>query len=379
MPETSEAPVSETIANDQVVLFEELDAANGKKIAKATLNIPKTLNSLTSEMVELMIDQFTKWQSDENVACLFIDGSGEKAFCAGGDVQALHASAVATPGGPCVEAETFFAREYRLDYLLHSYPKPVVVWGDGIVMGGGLGIFAGGSHRIVTETSRFAMPEVTIGLFPDVGGSYFLNNMPGKAGRFLALTGASFNAADAIFTGVANVFVSRDRYKDVLNALIAAAPTDTKTVDAVLEDIVGESQDAIPDGNVEPHMPMINQLCESDNIEEVVATFAALETDDKWLVKARKSIAHGSPLSVVLIDQQLVRCKDMALNDVFRSELILATNIVRYPEFAEGVRALLIDKDQSPKWNFANVQSIDADFIERFFEAPWSDNPLADI
>ena len=365
--------------SEAVVLFEELEAAGSKKIGKATLNVPKTLNSLTTEMVELMLEKFAQWEEDDSIACLFIDGSGEKAFCAGGDVQALHASAVATPGGPCVDGENFFAREYRLDYMIHAYCKPVIVWGDGIVMGGGLGIFAGGSHRVVTETSRFAMPEVTIGLFPDVGGSYFLNRMPGHAGRFLALTGASFNAADAVYTGIASAFISRERYNDILSALVDAAPSDNDTMDKVLEGFIADSVDVCPLGNVEPHQEIINQLCGEDDINQVVKAFAELETDDKWISKAKKSLAHGSSLSVLLIDEQLKRTKDLDLADVFRSELILATNIIRYPEFAEGVRALLIDKDQSPKWQFPDIQSIDIELVETFFVAPWDENPLADI
>ena len=365
--------------SDPVVLFEEIPAEGGKKLGKATLNVPKTLNSLTIEMVESMLEKFDQWQNDQSICAVFIDSSGEKAFCAGGDVQALHSSAVATPGGPCVEAENFFAREYRLDYMLHQFSKPVIVWGDGIVMGGGLGIFAGGSHRVVTETSRFAMPEVTIGLFPDVGGSYFLNKMPGSTGRFLALSGASFNASDAVFTQVANCFISRERYEDVIAVLLAAAPCDSKTVDHALAGIIAESKDMLPEGNVESHLDVIDSLCKDLDIKQLVNTFDELETDDKWLLKAKRSLKHGSPLSVVLIDEQLKRTKDVALNDVFRSELVLATNIVRYPEFSEGVRALLIDKDQSPKWQFKNIESIDTNLIESFFKAPWDQNPLADI
>lgn len=365
--------------SEPVVLFEEIPAEGGKKLGKATLNVAKTLNSLTIEMVELMLEKFAQWQSDASICSVFIDGSGEKAFCAGGDVQSLHASAVSAPGGPCVDGEHFFAREYRLDYMLHQFNKPVIVWGDGIVMGGGLGIFAAGSHRIVTETSRFAMPEVTIGLFPDVGGSYFLNKMPGHSGRFLALTGASFNAADALFTSVANSFIGRDRYDAVLSLLLAAAPCNNKTVDQILTDLNTESKELLPTGNVESHMSIINQICEDEDIKQVAQAFVDLDTDDKWLIKAKKSLAHGSPLSVVLIDQQLKRSKGLALNDVFRNELVLATNIIRYPEFSEGVRALLIDKDQSPQWQFKDIESIDAHVIESFFKAPWDQNPLSDL
>ena len=169
--------------SDTPITFEELPA-NAGHIGRVTLNVPGTLNSLTLEMVDLLQAQLDKWRDDERIAAVFIEGSGDKAFCAGGDVQALHRSAVETPGGPCEYAEDFFTREYRMNYTLHTYPKPLVCWGHGIVMGGGLGVMAGCSHRVVTETTRIAMPEVTIALFPDVGGSWFLNHMPGSTACF---------------------------------------------------------------------------------------------------------------------------------------------------------------------------------------------------
>ncbi|MBT8138486.1 MAG: enoyl-CoA hydratase/isomerase family protein [Gammaproteobacteria bacterium] len=364
---------------DPVVIFEELPAANGMNVGKAVLNVPKTLNSLTIDMVELLLAKLEQWQRDEKICCVIISGSGDKAFCAGGDVQALHASAVKTPGGPCVEAEQFFAREYRMNHALHTYKKPILVWGDGIVMGGGLGILAGGSHRVVTETSRFAMPEITIALFPDVGGSYFLNQTPGKSGRFLALTGASFNAADALYLGVANLFIARDRYGDVESALLDAAPVDDAQVDAVLAAIADACASSLPSGNVEQHQHEIDSLCASASTREVVAAFRALETDDKWLSKAKAGLLHGSPLAALWIDRQLKQCEGMALADVFRSELVLATNIVRYPEFAEGVRALLIDKDRAPQWQYANVDAVEPETIDSFFAPPWDSNPLHDL
>ena len=163
----------------------ELVACAERQLGRLTLNVPKTLNSLTLPMVDTLQQQLDAWRDDPEIGAILIDGSGEKAFCAGGDVQALHRSATATPGGPCEEAEAFFAREYRMNYTLHTYPKPIICWGHGIVMGGGLGVMAGCSHRVVTEATRIAMPEITIALFPDVGGSWFLNHMPGKSGNSL--------------------------------------------------------------------------------------------------------------------------------------------------------------------------------------------------
>ena len=372
-------------ADGAVVVFNELPAAQHRKIGTAELNVPATLNSLTIEMVEQLLQQLLVWQRDSSVVCVMISGSGEKAFCAGGDVQALRNSSLATPGGPCVEAENFFAREYRLDYLIHTFGKPIVVWGDGIVMGGGLGIFAGASHRVVTETSRFAMPEVSIGLYPDVGGSFFLNQMPAQVGRFLALTGAAFNAADALYVGIADVFIQRNQFDTVLAKLQGGAPATHEAMSMLLASCMLATGDektatvAPAVGNIESHIDTINALCNGDNIQTVFERIATLQTDDAWLLKAQKTLLQGSPLSVLLIDLQLARSVGQPLAQVLNAELLLSTNIIRYPEFAEGVRALLVDKDRKPKWQYSHIAAIPEALIESFFSAPWQENPLADL
>ncbi len=371
------------------VLFEELTANNGKRIGIVTLNAEKTLNALTLAMVDLLLEQLGQWQHEQDVACILVKGAGEKAFCAGGDVQALYQSSIDQPGGPCQNAEDFFTREYRLDYLLHSYSKPVICWGHGIVMGGGLGVMAACSHRIVTEKTRIAMPEITIGLYPDVGGSWFLNRMPAQSGVFLALTGASINATDSVFTGIADHFICHEQYASVLAALVNQPWSTTQQhnndlVSDLLTVIAANSEDAMPDGNVESHLEIINQLCSGDDVFTVVDAITNLETDDSWLAKARDSLAAGSPLSALIISRQLELSRDMTLADVFRAEVQLSTNIVRYPEFSEGVRALLIDKDRNPQWQFKAVTDVPTEVLDRFFSVPesgstWPENPLADL
>lgn len=363
------------------VLFEELPAAGGKRIGQITLDVPATLNSLNLEMVELMLDRMARWQDDENIACLFVRGGGEKAFCAGGDVQALRASAVENPGGPCDYAESFFAKEYRLDHLFHTYAKPIVCWGHGVVMGGGLGIFAGSSHRVVTEKSRFAMPEITIALFPDVGGSHFLNQMPDGVGRFLALTAANFNGTDALYINLAEHLITNDRRDQVLADLQQLEWGDDPAgqISEVLAGHDRASVEARPEGNVEKHMTSIGELCGDKPVEEVVAAITGLDTDDKWLARARDALVHGSPLSVLIADRQLRAFRGKPLNEIFQSELILAVNIVRYPEFAEGVRALLIDKDKNPQWRYKTIEDVPGDVLDGFFQPPWDTNPLADL
>ncbi|MDN5849582.1 MAG: enoyl-CoA hydratase/isomerase family protein, partial [Nitrococcus sp.] len=171
--------------SDQSVLFEERPAKNGRKLGFARLNAERSLNALSQAMIDALQARLSDWAQDPAIVCVVIEGSGAKAFCAGGDVIALYDSMRAHPGGPNPVAKRFFETEYRLDYQIHTYPKPVLCWGHGIVIGGGLGLMAGASHRVVTETSHIAMPEITIGLYPDIGATWFLNRMPGRVGSFL--------------------------------------------------------------------------------------------------------------------------------------------------------------------------------------------------
>ncbi|MFT7289095.1 MAG: enoyl-CoA hydratase/carnithine racemase [Halieaceae bacterium] len=363
------------------VLFEELEAAQGK-VGRITLNVPATLNALTLEMVDLLQAQLDAWAEDEAIAAVFVQGSGEKAFCAGGDVQALHASALAQPGGPCEYAETFFAREYRMNYTLHRYPKPLVCWGHGIVMGGGLGVMAACSHRVVTERTRIAMPEVGIALFPDVGGSWFLNHTPGKSGEFLALTGASVNAADAIYIGIADRFIASEHKDAVIRQLLEQRWSgdcvgNHARVRHVLRPYAQQSIAAWPAGQVEPHIARINALCDGDDIHAIIDNITSQNTDDPWLARGRDSLAYGSKLAALWIHRQLWETRHASLREVFQSEIQLVSNVVRYPEFAEGVRALLIDKDRSPAWQYTSSRDIPVELLENFFKAPWDVNPLA--
>lgn len=369
--------------SDSPVLITEQDSAQGA-LGVITLNVPKTLNSLTLEMVELIQAALNRWRRDDNIAAVFIAGSGDRALCAGGDVQALHASAVEKPGGPCLYAESFFTHEYRMNYTLHTYPKPIVCWGSGIVMGGGLGIMSGCSHRVVTETTRIAMPEITIALFPDVGGSWFLNHMPGSIGRFLALTGAHINAADALYVGLADRFITSDHCNSVMEQLLAQSWTqDPKENHGLVHDVLRAAAKASaaqqPEGQVAVHREQIATLCDANTIHGVVDNILALDTDDKWLSRARDSLANGSPLAALRIDRQLTVTRHSSLKQVFQAEIQLATQIVRHPEFAEGVRALLIDKDRNPAWQYATTRDVPAEVLDGFFVAPWDTNPLVDL
>ena len=354
-------------------------------IGHMTLTVPATLNSLTLTMVDQIQSTLEQWRDRSDIAVILIDGSGDKAFCAGGDVQALRDSCLASPGGPCDYAETFFTREYRMNFTLHTYPKPIICWSSGIVMGGGLGILAGCRLRIVTETTRIAMPEVTIALFPDVGGSWFLNRMPGGTGLFLGLTGASINAGDALYTGIANRFMSADQRPQLLHALSQVAWTAEPNQNGdlargVVHSLSLEATQEVPESLVEQHRAVIDDICDTDQILTLGVRIKALsDSSDRWLAKAAQGFANGSPLAARWIAEQLRRTRHCSLAEVFQAEIVLGTNIMRHPEFAEGVRALLVDKDRSPQWTYSSLESVPAQVLETFFNPPWTHNPLADL
>lgn len=348
-----------------------------------TLNSKETLNSLTLGMVQAIRSQLLAWQENDDIALVFIQGAGEKAFCAGGDVQQIYCSAVTSRGGPCEYAESFFQEEYRLDYLIHTYTKPIVCWAHGIVMGGGLGLIAGASHRVGTEKTRIAMPEITIGLYPDVGASYFLNQMPHKLGLFLGLTAASINLTDAHYVGLINHSARADQRGELLHQLCQQQwhpGTNARANSAILDELLGVfAVPSPPPGNLQALAADIEAACSSDSLEEISAAIAGLDGDSEWLAKARKGLQSGSPLAARLIHEQLRCCANLDLASTFQAECLLSTNVVRYPEFTEGVRALLIEKDNTPKWQFSSIEAVPAKLVEAFFVAPWIRNPLSDL
>lgn len=369
------------MSSDEALLIEDLTTGDGKTIKRVTLNAPKSLNALTLDMARRLAPQLAAWDADDDVACVFIEGAGDKAFCAGGDIISLYRGM--TGEGDPDYPDAFFEHEYRLDYTLHVMRTPVITWGDGITMGGGIGIFVAGSHRVVTENSRLAMPEITIGLFPDVGGSWFLNRMPGRTGLFLGLTGAHINAGDALFTGLADRFLNADDRDAVLQALTQASDWSAphETVGHALRECAQASQAQAPESPVRAHFDRINALTDADTLAAIVANIQALASgDDKWLAKAAKSLSGGCPLTAHLVYAQIQHGAQLSLREVFMRELAMARQCARHDDFREGVRALLIDKDGQPAWRFASVADVPADAVTAHFAPSWQgEHPLADL
>jgi len=363
-----------------VVQFHEYLTQDGFKLLEISLNSEKSLNALTLEMIQLIEPRLNQAANDDSIKAVLLTSAGEKAFCAGGDVVSLYRS-ITSGDNPNFPTD-YFTHEYRLDYTIHTFPKPIICWGSGIVMGGGMGLMNGCSYRIVTETSHMAMPEVTIGLFPDVGGSFFLNKMPGRTGLFLGLTGNPIYAADALFLGLADRFIESTRYADLVADLQTAdwAGSSEQTVNQTLRQLEQNSRAAFrQESPIQDHYDFIQRVTDQDSLTDLMQAMASIESDDPWIQRSQKAITHGSPLSVHLIAEQLKRSQHLSLKEVFMSELILAVQCCQHPEFPEGVRALLVDKDRNPNWMFKSVDTVEPKVVEEFFESPWPVNPLADL
>ncbi|KPQ00252.1 enoyl-CoA hydratase/isomerase family protein [Marinobacter sp. HL-58] len=360
--------------SNQAIIFEELEAAGGSRIGVARLNAPRAMNALSLEMIHLLKAKLDQWAADDGIGAVWLEGEGDKALCAGGDIVALYRDMTEPRSGnkSASEGETFFTDEYELDYQIHTYPKPFIVWGNGLVMGGGLGLMVGGSHRVVTENSRVAMPEVSIGLYPDVGAGWFLNRMPGRTGLFLGLTGAQMNGADALFTGLADRFIRHDMRDEVKQALQQSTFGDEAhaVVSRVLRRFEAGSAEAMPRAVVREHFDVIQALTDGDSLVEVVDKLGQYAGEDPWLIKAVKTVAAASPASLTLHWRHFHNTPLDSLSQVFDKELHLSLRSLKMGEFAEGIRALLIDKDRKPRWHFPTLESVDPEWIDRFFMKP---------
>ncbi|HEX7388286.1 MAG TPA: enoyl-CoA hydratase/isomerase family protein [Castellaniella sp.] len=370
------------------VIFDEIPARGGRRVALATLNSPQTLNGLSLPMCRLLAPKLRQWADDGTVAAVFLRGAGEKAFCAGGDLHALYHSMQTAPVGDAwanVLAREFFEAEYRLDFSIHTYPKPLLCWGSGIVMGGGVGLLLGASHRIVTETTRFAMPEVTIGLYPDVAGTWMLSRMPAGIGAFLAFTGSQLGAADCLHFGLADWQCSASTQEEFLAALTGlewADDADRRRVqiDALLQ---SRSEAGTQIGPLQRHSGAIRAACQGSDFVQIGEAIGRWKNhDDPWLARAAATFLAGSPGSARLSHTLLSLGRHASLADAFRTEYVASLHCCAEPDFREGIRALLIDKDRTPRWQPSSMQDASSQWVRRFLVPPWPaevSHPLADL
>ena len=333
-----------------------------------TLDRPKALNSLSLAMVRELTAILAAWRDDEGIDAVVIGSSSEKAFCAGGDIRFFHDCGRATPTGGSALLEDFFTEEYALNHLIHFYPKPYIALMEGVVMGGGMGIAQGGPEcriRIVTDKTKMAMPEVNIGLFPDVGGSYFLARAPGHLGYYLGLTGQTIGAADALYAGLADRFVPHEQMA-ALKALIEATPG------AGLRDAIEDfgAPFASPGASMlEAQRAMIDRHFSASS---VAAIMQSLETDSgEFAQKALAAMRQRSPLMMCVTRELLRRGAALDVSDCLRMERTMVRHNFEHGEVLEGVRALVIDKDNAPQWNPPSVDEVNEEMVERFFTPVW--------
>ncbi|GAB7128299.1 enoyl-CoA hydratase/isomerase family protein [Silvimonas sp. JCM 19000] len=336
-----------------MVRFELIPARNGALIGEILLDTPATLNAQNLQMVLAMRQQLAQWQDDAAIVAILIRGVGERALCAGGDIKALY-YAMLTPGR-IHEADDFFANEYLLCRELHRYPKPVLAWGNGLIMGGGWGLFAASSHRIVTETAQLAMPEIAIGLFPDVGASSWLHQLADGVGRFLLLTAARLNASDALAAGAADWALPAHGFqllRDGMTELtwLGQPQADAQMLSQLVDALSGALQPPLPPGHWQPVREQVRALVAGDDLDAILARIDALHSDNVWLQNAQSQMRAGSPTSIRLGWLLAQRAATLDYDAVVAMETLAARHAVRYGDFREGVRARLIDRDGAPHW-----------------------------
>ena len=351
----------------ETVVSEVLSEVRGQ-VGFITLNRPRALNALSLGMVRDLMAILLAWKDDARVLAVAIRGSNKEgpfgAFCAGGDIRFLHQAG--SQGNPLLE--DFFTEEYALNHLIHNYAKPYIAFMDGIVMGGGMGISQGAALRVVTERTKMAMPETAIGLFPDVGGGYFLSRCPGRVGEWLALTGDTIGAADAIAYQLADGYLPSDRQAAVWEALATQSYADGAAIKAY----VASQFVAAHAGNTSA-LPDIDQYFALPSVGEIVRALEAADSD--WARATVATLRKRSPLMLNVVLEQVRRARSMDLAEDLRME----RDMVRHcfflragqSETVEGIRALAVDKDHAPQWSPARIEEVTPEMVAPFFVSPW--------
>ncbi len=356
----------------------EITVENRGAIAFITLNRPRALNSLSLAMIRQLHGTLRASADDTAIAAVLLRGAGDKAFCAGGDIRALYASLLA--GDPV--HQKFFAEEYALDYFLHRYPKPYIALLNGITMGGGMGLAQGSPLRIVGELTRIAMPEVGIGLFPDVGASFFLSRLPGALGPYLALTGTTITASDALYAGLADRYLDQTGLSQLEPALLAASPG--PEFGAELRQVVRDLATPPPGAStLAAHRAAIDTHFSARPVREIIASLRGEQSPEHrdWAQETLGILYSRSPTMLGVSLRQLERGRTMTLADCFRMELDMVQECFVQGDLREGIRATIIDKDKSPRWHPSDIDAVTDLQVDAFFRDRWAatEHPLANL
>lgn len=350
-------------------MTDEIIARKIGQVGRITLNRPKALNALSMGMVHAMTKALLAWKDDASVKAVVVDGEGEKGFCAGGDIRMLHDSGKA--GG--ADAWRFWHDEYQLNTLIKLYPKPYVALIDGITMGGGVGISVHGSHRVAGDRTMLAMPETGIGFFPDVGGTYFLPRLSGEIGMWMGLTGARLKAPDTLAAGIATHYTPSADLPGLIAALEQTDFAGEDDLEVILEEFSGDPGDS----DLAMTRGLIDAAFAGDDVAAMVARIEA--AGDPWSQKQAKILGTKSPTSLKLTCAALRSGADKDFKDVMTQELRLSVRCLDGSDFYEGVRAVIIDKDNAPNWSPATLDAVDDAAIAAYFEPLPADRELSFI
>lgn len=334
-------------------------------IGHLTLNRPAGLNAITLDMVRRLQQQLDAWANDPQVHAVVLRGEGPKGFCAGGDIRSLYDSYKA---GDSLHRD-FFIEEYALDLSIHHYRKPILALMDGFTLGGGMGLAQGAELRVVTERSRLAMPEVAIGYFPDVGGSYFLSRIPGELGTYLGVSGVQVQAADALYCGLADWYLDSSKLAQLDERLDALSFTEhpLKDLQGVLAKLGTQVLEDAPLAKLRPVIDHFFALPDVSSIVEQLRSVTIADSHD-WAVKTADLLETRSPLGMAVTLEMLRRGRHLSLEDCFKMELHLDQQWFEHGDLIEGVRALIIDKDKQPRWNPATLAGLSRSRVDQFFE-----------
>jgi enoyl-CoA hydratase len=337
---------------NNTIIFDEI---KGKflTLGQITLNRPKALNALNLEMIRAIDRQLMQWAQADHIDAVMIRSGDSRAFCAGGDIREIH-----THGHQAKhKAIDFFQHEYRLNERIHSYPKPYIALMDGLTMGGGVGISIHGTYRIATENLIFAMPETSIGFFPDIGASYFLSRCPGKTGLYLGLTSARLTTADALALGLVDLQVPSDQLDAIVKTIVNA--------DSIITAIKTLHTEPTGKPPIEQYRQEIDRCFSANTIEEILARLEEKNTD--WHQETLQALRQKSPTSLKVTLKQLQRSGQLDLRACLQMEYHLATHFLNNPDFYEGVRAMIIDKDRAPHWSPNTLESVSETDVDSYF------------
>ena len=321
------------------------------RIGRIMLNRPKALNAIDLPMIRACSRALDGWREDPHVHAVVIEGAGDRAFCAGGDIRALRQYEL---DGEHHRAEAFFREEYELNLAIATYPKPYIALIDGICMGGGIGVSVHAPYRVATEHAAFAMPETAIGFFPDIGATFFLPRLPGEIGTYLGLTGARMQGADAVHAGLATHFTRREDLPALSRALAEEGPA-----------ALGLHGASLPTFSLAPDRAAIDHCFGADSVPGIVQRLEAI--GDPWAAKILDTLRTVSPSALCWTLAALRRGADLTLSQCQAAELALTRTTMRHPDFAEGVRAMVVDKDRQPRWQPARIEDVDPAAITAMF------------